>query len=43
MKLSLEADSIWDLAVSPDGTELLYSSGNPRPDFVLLKGIGEGR
>jgi Tol biopolymer transport system component len=43
MKLSLEADSIWDLAISPDGTELLYSSGNPRPDFVFLKGIGGGR
>ena len=40
VKLSLDADSVWDLALSPDGTELLYSSGNPRPDFVLLKGIG---
>jgi Tol biopolymer transport system component len=43
IKLSLEADSIWDLAISPDGTDLLYSSGNPRPDFVLLKGISGGR
>jgi Tol biopolymer transport system component len=39
VKLSFDADSVWDLAISPDGTELLYSSGNPRPDFVLLKGI----
>jgi Tol biopolymer transport system component len=39
VKLSFDADSVWDLAISPAGTELLYSSGNPRPDFVLLKGL----
>jgi Tol biopolymer transport system component len=43
MKLLLDADSIWDLSISPDGTELLYSAGNVRPNAVILRGIGGAR
>jgi WD40 repeat protein len=37
--LPLPADMFWDLSVSPDGRELLFSAGNPRPNMVILRGL----
>ena len=41
--LPITADIFWDLSVSPDGQELLFSAGNPRPNMVLLKGLSASR
>lgn len=37
--LPLAADVFWDLSVSPDGRELLFSAGNPRPNMVIVRGL----
>jgi len=42
-KLPLSSDIFWDLSVSPDGRELLFSAGNPRPNMVTLKGFNASR
>lgn len=42
-KLPLSSDIFWDLSVSPDGRELLFSAGNPRPNMVTLKRVSEFR
>lgn len=42
-KLPLSSDIFWDLSVSPDGRELLFSAGNPRPNMVTLKGFSAFR
>jgi Tol biopolymer transport system component len=38
-QLPLPADMFWDLSVSPDGRELLFSAGNPRSNMVILRGL----
>jgi eukaryotic-like serine/threonine-protein kinase len=38
--LSIEADAFWDLSISPDGREVLFTAGNPMPNIVQLTGIG---
>jgi serine/threonine-protein kinase len=38
-KLSLDTEGVWELSLSPDGRELLYSTGNPRPNMVVLRGL----
>ena len=42
-QLPLPADVFWDLSVSADGRELLFSAGNPRPNMVILRGLGGAR
>jgi Tol biopolymer transport system component len=38
-RVAISSDAFWDLSFSPDGTELLFSAGNPRPNMVILKGF----
>ena len=42
-RLPLAADVFWDLSVSPDGRELLFSAGNPRPNMVMVRGLSGAR
>ena len=42
-QLPLPADMFWDLSVSPDGRELLFSAGNPRPNMVMMRGLSGTR
>ncbi|HEX6316005.1 MAG TPA: hypothetical protein VFZ73_14140 [Gemmatimonadaceae bacterium] len=37
--VAISSDAFWDLSFSPDGKELLFSAGNPRPNMVILKGF----
>jgi dipeptidyl aminopeptidase/acylaminoacyl peptidase len=43
VKLPIPSDAFWDLSFSPDGQELLFSAGNPRPNMVILKGFNSAR
>jgi hypothetical protein len=42
-QLPLPADVFWDLSVSRDGRELLFSAGNPRPNMVMVRGLSAAR
>lgn len=42
-RLPISSDVFWDLSVSPDGRELLFSAGNPRPTAVILRGLSQPR
>jgi serine/threonine-protein kinase len=42
-RLPISSDVFWDLSVSPNGRELLFSAGNPRPTAVILRGLSQQR